>query len=313
MTSLRYSTTPPSSSISAKAEALRASLLFEDDSTFLGRETWSERKRKHVSRVRQWVRPFLDRRSRHQKHPVYDFLFDYYSFRPAQLLRWSPGPRVTLEANLSEMNEGFGAWQDNARGVRLKPFPSSRLPFVHWALDFLQRSGDRPGNFGCFGLHEWAMVYRESTVRHQDVPLRLPRHVLDRFVESQQLSCTHFDAFRFFSEPAKRRNQATLQRSSELDQPACIHANMDLYRFCYKIAPWVESELLVDAFELALRAREIDMRASPYDLTRFGFDPIPVETPEGRSQYVRLQKEIAELARDLRNRLIAAFAVLAEG
>jgi hypothetical protein len=310
MTPLRNSTTSSSSSVWAKTEALRAGLLFEDDSTFLRKEAWSERKRKHVSRVRQWVRPFLDRRSRHQKHPVYDFLFDYYSFRPAQLLRWSPGPGVTLEGNLSDMNEGFSAWQENARGIRLNPFPSSRLAFVRWALDFLQRSGGRPGNFGCFGLHEWAMVYCQSTVRHQAVPLRLPRHALEQFVGSQPLSCTHFDAFRFFSEPAKRRNQTMLQRSSELDQPACIHANMDLYRFCYKIAPWIESELLVDAFELALRAREIDMRASPYDLTGFGFEPIPIETPEGRSQYVRLQKEIAELAEHLRSRVIAALAVL---
>jgi hypothetical protein len=85
---------------------------------------------------------------------------------------------------------------------------------------------------------------------------------------------------------------------------------MDLYRFGYKITPWIESELLVDAFELALRAREIDMRASPYDLTGFGFHPILIETPEGRSQYVRLQKEIAELAREHRSRLISAFAEL---
>jgi hypothetical protein len=291
---------------------LLAALPLDNDSRFLRKEAWLERRRKHLSRVQQWVGPFLDRRSRHQKHPVYDFLFDYYSFRPAQLLRWSPGPGVTLEAHLSEINEGFGAWQEDTRGMRLKPFPSSRLPFVHWALDFLQRSGDRPGNFSCFGLHEWAMVYREATVRHQDVPLRLSRPALEEFLESQQLSCTHFDAFRFFSEAAKGRNQALLHRSSEMDQPACIHVNMDLYRFGYKIAPWIESELLADAFELAFRAREIDMRASPYDLTSYGFDPIPIETPEGRAQYVRAQKEIAEFARDLRRRLLAALSALAQ-
>ena len=30
------------------------------------------------------------------KHPVHDFLFTYYSFRPAQLRRWSPGYGVVL-------------------------------------------------------------------------------------------------------------------------------------------------------------------------------------------------------------------------
>ena len=33
----------------------------------------------------------LARRQRGVKHPVHDFLFTYYSFRPAQLRRWSPG------------------------------------------------------------------------------------------------------------------------------------------------------------------------------------------------------------------------------
>ncbi len=33
----------------------------------------------------------MQRMARHEKHPVYDFLFEYYSFRPAHLLRWTPG------------------------------------------------------------------------------------------------------------------------------------------------------------------------------------------------------------------------------
>ena len=35
--------------------------------------------------------------SRGEKHPVHDFLFEYYSFRPAHLLRWTPGADVLLE------------------------------------------------------------------------------------------------------------------------------------------------------------------------------------------------------------------------
>ena len=47
------------------------------------------------------------------------------------------------------------------------------------------------------------------------------------------------------------------------DQRGCVHVTMDLYRYAYKIAPWVRAELIADAFELAWRARELDMRASP--------------------------------------------------
>jgi hypothetical protein len=85
---------------------------------------------------------------------------------------------------------------------------------------------------------------------------------------------------------------------------------MDLYRFCYKVAPWIESELLADAFALACSARELDMRASPYDLMKFGFEPIPIETADGRAQYVRLQREIARSADPIRQRVLNAYQLI---
>jgi hypothetical protein len=276
----------------------------------LAKEVWQERARKHHARVSEWVDPVLERRSRHARHPVYDFLFEYYSFRPAQLLRWSPGPGVMLQG--AEITDGAGVWESAGGGQRLKAFPASRLEFVDWAIHFLSSTAERSPNFSCFGLHEWAMVYREPAIRHQAVPLRLTRPDLDGFLESQQLSCTHFDAFRFFSEQAKPRNSVQLERTltAEMDQPACIHVNMDLYRFCYKVAPWIESELLGDAFALARSARELDMRASPYDLTEFGFEPIQIETADGRAQYVRLQREIARLAEPVRQRVLDAYQLI---
>jgi len=276
----------------------------------LAKEVWQERARKHQARVSEWIGPVLERRSRHARHPVYDFLFEYYSFRPAQLLRWSPGPDVILQD--ADRTDGAAVWESVQGGQRLKAFPGNRRAFVDWAIHFLRNTAERPPNFGCFGLHEWAMVYRQPAIRHQEVPLRLSRPDLDAFLESQQLSCTHFDAFRFFSERAKPRNSMQLERTltTELDQPACIHVNMDLYRFCYKIAPWIESELLADAFALARSARELDMRASPYDLTEFEFEPIAIETGDGRAQYVRLQREIARLAEPVRERVLEAYQLI---
>ena len=276
----------------------------------LAKEVWQERARRHQARVSEWIDPVLERRSRHARHPVYDFLFEYYSFRPAQLLRWSPGPDVILQD--ADRTDGAAVWESVQGGQRLKAFPGSRRAFVDWAIHFLRSTAERPPNFSCFGLHEWAMVYRQPAIRHQEVPLRLSRPDLDTFLESQQLSCTHFDAFRFFSERAKPRNSMQLERTltAELDQPACIHVNMDLYRFCYKIAPWIESELLAEAFALARSARELDMRASPYDLTEFGFEPIAIETGDGRAQYVRLQREIARLTAPVRERVLNAYQLI---
>ena len=89
-----------------------------------------------------------------------------------------------------------------------------------------------------------------------------------------------------------------------LEQPACLHANMDLYKWAAKAMPWTGSELLLDCFELAVDLRDLDMRASPYDLTAWGRIAVPVETPEGRRQYETEQKALAIRARPLRQRLL---------
>ena len=63
----------------------------------------------------------------------------------------------------------------------------------------------------------------------------------------------------------------------------------DLFRYAVHIFPYLPSELLGDCFELAVAARVLDMRASPYDLrhapTDPGLDlsPIKIETGVGRS------------------------------
>ena len=59
-------------------------------------------------------------------------------------------------------------------------------------------------------------------------------------------------------------------------------------------------------------ARELDMRASPYDLSAAGlagFDPTPIriETAEGRRDYQRRQLLIARRAAPLRRRLLGHY------
>jgi hypothetical protein len=100
------------------------------------------------------------------------------------------------------------------------------------------------------------------------------------------------------------RIQPTLERRVELEQPGCIHANMDLYKWAAKAMPWVGSELLLDCFELATELRDLDMRASPYDLSAWGREPVRIETPEGRRMYEGEQRRLALKAAPLRERLI---------
>jgi hypothetical protein len=121
------------------------------------------------------------------------------------------------------------------------------------------------------------------------------------------LRCSHFDAYRFFTEPATRRNADELTRDGQVaaEQPGCVHANMDLYKWCYKLGPLIASELLMDTLDLAADARALDLRASPYDLTAYGIPPIPIEEARGRTEYVRAQRDIARRAASVRKALQA--------
>jgi hypothetical protein len=156
------------------------------------------------------------------------------------------------------------------------------------------------------------MVYRDPDVRHPQVPLRLSREATDAVVGSQPLVCSHFDAFRFFTPAAVPLNRWALSRATTTghDQSGCLHVNMDLYRFAYKVAPFCPYSVLADAFELALAAREIDMRASPYDLAGFGFAPLKVESVAGRAEYADLQRELFRRARPIRERLLGVYREL---
>jgi hypothetical protein len=81
---------------------------------------------------------------------------------------------------------------------------------------------------------------------------------------------------------------------------------MDLYKWAYKLSPALPSELVMDCFELSWRIREMDMQASPYDLSAWGYEPIRIETAEGRAQYAAAQRGFSEESQILRGRLLAA-------
>lgn len=163
---------------------------------------------------------------------------------------------------------------------------------------------NRP-SFGCFGMHEWAMVYKSDNPRHNQLPMRMKPDELAEFVESRPLLCTHFDAFRFFTMPAKPMNKFELSREKfhETEQPGCIHSNMDLYKWAFKIYPWISSSLILKAFELAVEARYIDMQASPYDLREQGMEPIEIETDSGRKIYKQKQEMIYEKGIPVREKI----------
>lgn len=271
---------------------------------------WLVEKTAHEQRVDELLNDYLEARSRQEKNPVMDFLFEYYAFRPSNLRRWSPGIGIGLEYSetvqlpeISELSVGNGiAYVDP------NFFPQKRISSLKWMIKMLENTQNSRPSFGCFGMHEWAMVYRSENPRHSQVPMRMEPDELAEFVESRPLLCTHFDAFRFFTDPAKPMNKFDLSREKfhEMEQPGCIHSNMDLYKWAFKMYPWIPSSLILDAFELAVEARHIDMQASPYDLRDQGLEPIKIETDSGRKEYKQKQEMIFEKGVPIRDKIIEA-------
>lgn len=287
----------------------RIPLAHSLDLRVLPRAEWRARARAHRERIDDLIGPYLRRRASGAAHPVIDFLFTYYGHKPAQLRRWHPGFGVGL-ADAAEYDGARGYHRVNAEGMIVTADPAflaKRRGTVEFVARLLRATATRPAQLSCFGLHEWAMVYRSEEVRHGAVPLRLGRTGTDAVVESMSLRCTHFDAYRFFTPDAVGRNSRVLTRDDQplREQPGCLHANMDLYKWGFKLVPLIGSGLLADCFELACAARELDMRASPYDLTDYGYAPVAIETPPGRAEYARAQAALAERAAPLRARLLA--------
>jgi len=262
---------------------------------------WTRSERMHCERVDDFLR--VHQSPQGQAHPVWDFLFTYYSLRPRQLRRWHPWFGIVLAGGSACRYLDYSGYGRAEGGVAVtRDYLNSRVETVGFVAGLLRATESRPARLNCFGLHEWAMVYRAPTVRHGQVPLRLGAALTDAVVESMPLRCSHFDAYRFFTTPATGRNAEQLTREGQVgaEQPGCLHASMDLYKWSFKLGPLVESGLVMDCLELAAQARELDMRASPYDLRDYGFEPIAIETPTGRSEYVRLQQDVAERAAPLR-------------
>lgn len=269
---------------------------------------WQTRAKSHTRRVDLFTAGHRERARRGETHPVWDFLFTYYNLKPRHLRVWHPGYGSVLAGTPAEHYLRRSGYVSTADGVTIGDgYLRDRITTVRFVADLLGATAARPPVFGCFGMHEWAMVYRTDEVRHRGVPLRLGARGTDTVVESMPLRCSHFDAYRFFTPAAEARNEIRPTRSTqrEWEQPGCLHANMDLYKWCAKLVPLVDSDLLMDCLEVAADARELDMRASPYDLSGYGFEPITVEEPVGRADYARRQARIARRAAPLRAALLA--------
>jgi len=274
-------------------------------------EDWSDVAIRHAKRADRLTEGHRARSARGERHAVEDFLFTYYNTRPSLLRRWHPGVGIALAPTASGPAPHV-AWRwyasdpDGNVSLDASAFMADRGDTVLFIHRLLTATASRPAFTGCFGLHEWAMAYRQNEHRHP-LPLRLGQTGTDAVVESHQIRCTHYDAFRFFAPAAVPLNRLHPTRESQpdLEQPGCLHASMDCHKWALKLGPAVPGDLALDCFELARDVRLLDMQASPYDLSAYGERPVAVETPTGKAEYVQRQRQLTQRAADLRSALIA--------
>ena len=270
---------------------------------------WRLLDREHRELVVPWIESYRKRRGLGKSHPVYDFLFGYYQMNRQKLIQWRPMSSMRLEGDGAKRfleDERYTDFNDGV-GLDAQSMSTKEVERIQWVANLISLSLRRAPRFNCYGLHEWAMVYRSDQIRYESTPLRLPSEQIEEVVRSMPICCTHYDAFRFFTEDAKPLNAQILcqDERADVEQFGCVHFNMDLYRWSYKLCPWIGSELMDDCFKLAIEARTLDMRASPYDLSKYGFEPIRIETQSGRNEYSAEQQVIYEKGQPLAKRLLS--------
>lgn len=342
-------------SVAARAPAVSAVLRPDE---------WRARARAHRDRVLSAIGTD-DSLAYDRDDPIRNFVFEYYSFKPKQLLHWSPGLGVGLQgvarADLGKMIPTAKHWalDEETGALVLAPdggaLTQRKLGALRHGLEVLRASVGREPHFLCHGLHEWAMLYHPSAAteagvpppqRHQRaVPLRVSQDELNACVESTPIRCTHYDAFRFFTEPARplnRLGELTRPGQPAAEQPACVHAAMDLFKWVLKAMPYVDASLVPLTLRLALKARVLDMRASPYDVSRWAcasppatagaegddddapapvphgahqlspltladLSPIRVETSRGRAAYRAYQRALFAESQPIRESVLAEY------
>ena len=250
----------------------------------------------------------LDQR---ESNLIENFLWTYYRTRPVHLKLWHPGAGIELEG-AKEYQDRRGYLVRDGVAMVDPQFVTAHRTLIERIEHLLSATAGRTAQFGCFGMHEWAMVYRAEEVRHRSTPLRFEIDEISAIVDEVGVRCSHFDAFRFFTPAARPLNllQPTRESQPELEQPGCIHANMDLLKWSLKLLPMIPSSLVLDAYENSRALRVLDMQASPYDLRDYDLAPVKVETAEGRAEYQRRQRELAEESQPIRTALIEACRLL---
>ena len=259
-------------------------LPLPDDPTRLARPQWQTLEADHAARVDVATAAHRERRADGRTHPVEDFLFRYYNNSPARLRRWHPGAGVLLRDAAHLPRASWTAYRAVGDTVELDvaAFLAAAAPQSTFVRELLSATVSRPAQLGCFGLHEWAMVHGVAAddVRHAGWPLRLGSAGTDAVVEPHSIRCSHFDAYRFFTEarhPGTRCGPPATARWRWSSRAACTPG----WTSTSGRSSWPHGAERARRRRLRPRARDPGARhgglaVRPREL---GYQPVPIETP----------------------------------
>ena len=293
----------------------------------LKRSEWRSRADAHRRRVRDLLGGMFYDRKVHDRHPIYNFLFNYYRFRPHRTIeRYSAGLDFAVESCSSSDDESLYLPSSKYLSVKdgciemdpVKSLNEKSVTRIRNLCTLLEKVQRRPPNFSCFGVHEFAMLHSGTrrSLFQKGLKLRMSQREIDNVVERAPIRCTHFDATWHFPKSALKscRIKTSPDLRTKNEQAGCIHTNLDLFKFSLRLWPFASSELVADALELAIRARELDMRASPYDLSSisdftelgrdFDLTPVLIETESGRAEFRDSTMVLYRDSLPIRDRLI---------
>ena len=169
-------------------------------------ETWRPMAEAHRERIKTLAGGSLQPGDLDRNHPIFNFLFQYYFWKPTQVAQFSPGPGVLLqgvtEADLARhfLHQGIlmPKYEPAADAYGFDTAALSVKPKVLKSLlanrELLLATSLRPPILNCFGLHEWAMLYTPPApdggsptpaTRHQALPLRVSQATINDLVESR--------------------------------------------------------------------------------------------------------------------------------
>ena len=238
----------------------------------------------------------LARRQHGVKHPVHDFLFTYYSFRPAQLRRWSPGVRRPARR-----------WPSNPGLRRGRCTPAATWSTASTRCWSRPPDGRRTSAASGCTSGRWSTGSNEDETRHSAYPLRLGPRGTDEVVETHRIACSHFDAYRFFTAPARPLNilDPAAHDRPAFEQPACLHAGHGpLQARLPARARWSRPSWSPTASSSPATSGSSTCAPRRTTSRTSATTPIRIETPEGKQEYAAAQRGFAERGAPLRQRLI---------